>query len=305
MKIEKRMLLAPDGGEGGSGTVTDPAPPAGTTEPGTLLSGSAAPPAATPGDGSAPEFSFAKPDGSFSEGWLDKLPEEFNDAKPTLSKYQSLQELAKAHYHLQKKIGNPGIQLPTEKSTPEEVAAFRKAIGVPEAADKYELLPEQLPEGVTVNQDLLKPYAEIAHKHNIPATAMKELVAENIKQAAMANGAAAEMVQQRIAEGEKTLREKFGGEFDSRVNQAKRAAGAVGLDLKSPGLTDPAVVIALAQLGDMMSEDKLKAGDSSAPLTGKYRAQDIMTNKDNPLYQKYQDGDPEVAEMVSRLLSQG
>jgi hypothetical protein len=295
MKIERLILLAPDdgGGDGGSGTTTGDGSGAGT-----LLAGA--------GSGAGdPPAGLTGPDGKFAEGWLDRLPEEFTDAKPTLSKYGSVQDLAKAHYHLQKKIGNPGVQIPTEKSSPEEVAAFRKALGVPEAPDKYELLPEQLPEGVEVNPELLKPYAEIAHKHNIPAAAMKDLVAENIKQAALANEAAGGIIAQRLADGEKQLRTTFGGEYDSRLNMAKRAASAVGLDLKSHGLTDPNVVIALAQLGDMMSEDKLASGDGNLPMGGKHRAKDIMTNEANPLYKKYQDGDEETVKLVTRLLSQG
>ena len=299
-------MLAPDNGGGDGGSSDSGAGGEGST---TLLAG-------TSGQGSMGDMGaggaggestpgFTNPDGTFSDGWLDRLPEEYADAKPTLSKYQSLPDLAKAHFHLQKKLGNPGIQVPTDKSGPDEIAAYRKAVGVPESADKYELLPEQMPEGVQANPELLKPYAEIAHRHNIPTAAMKELVAENLRQAGMVNEVMGGMVTQRLAEGEKQLREKFGSEYDTRVNMAKRAASVVGLDLTTHGLTDPNVVIALAQLGDMMSEDKLAQGDGNLPMAGKHRATDIMTNPQNPLYQKYQDGDTETAQLVARLLLQG
>lgn len=56
------------------------------------------------------------------------------------------------------------------------------------------------------------------------------------------------------------------------------------------------VVKALIRFAGMMSEDKLVSGEFSPSLqAGKSRANDIMTNKTNPLYQKYQDGDRETS----------
>ena len=123
---------------------------------------------------------WVNPDGTFADGWTNNLPEDSAAYKDTLSKYKSVPDMAKALANANALIGKK-LGVPNEKSSPEEVAAFRRAMGVPESLDEYKLAPETLPEGMTWNDDMAKPYAEIAHKHGIPPSAMKELVAQHAK----------------------------------------------------------------------------------------------------------------------------
>ena len=69
-----------------------------------------------------------------------------------------------------KKLG-----VPTDKSSPEEVAAFRTALGVPESVEEYKFAPSAMPEGMTWSDEMSKPFAAIAHKHGIPPGAMTAL----------------------------------------------------------------------------------------------------------------------------------
>ena len=119
-----------------------------------------------------PSTPWVNPDGTFGEGWTNNLPEDSAAYKDTLSKYKSVPDMAKALANANALIGKK-LGVPNEKSSPEEVAAFRRAMGVPESLDEYKLAPETLPEGMTWNDDMAKPYAEIAHKHGIPPSAMK------------------------------------------------------------------------------------------------------------------------------------
>lgn len=60
------------------------------------------------------------------------------------------------------------VRIPGEKSTPEEVAEYRKAIGMPEKADGYKLeRPEKIPEGMVLNEVLEKKFKETAHKFDL------------------------------------------------------------------------------------------------------------------------------------------
>lgn len=273
---------------------TSPAPP--VTPPAAPV-----PPVAPP----AAPVGLLNPDGTFAENWLDRLTESLAEAKPTLGKFRTFEDLAKGYTSLESLMGKKAnaVTIPNEKSPPEEIAAFRKAAGVPDAPDGYNLKPEKLPEGLTWDDELGKGFAEIAHKHHIPAAAMQELTArfvasEEAKIAAYAQAAGAE-----LEAGKAELRKEFGGNFEKNIQTATRIAKTVGLDPLSPGLRDPAVVKALVRFSGMISEDKIAALGASAQPGG-MTAKDIMTNPANPYHKRYQEGDSEVVGMVRDLMKQ-
>ena len=263
-----------------------------------------------PGDGNNPQpaanppAGLLNPDGSFAEGWLDRLPENLAEAKPTLQKFKSFNDLASSYVSLQKMLGKKGVTVPGENATPEEVAAFRKALGVPESPEGYQLKPEQLPEGLTWDDELAKGFAEIAHKHNIPAAAMKELAERFVASEAAKLELMAQAAQAELEQGRAELQKEYGGAFKERIQLATRVANMVGLDPESPGLRDPNVVRALVRIGNLLSEDRI-AQLGNALQTGGMSSKDIMTNPQNPYYERYRKGDPEAVQLVRDLLSQG
>jgi hypothetical protein len=262
------------------------APAANTTTEGTLLSG--APTSVT--DAPAPEVA-EKPE------WL---PEKFwrNDKADTES-------LAKSYQGLEQLLGKKAnaIVPPTEKSSPEEVAAYRKAIGVPESPEDYKLKPEQLPEGVTWDESVAKRAAELAHKHNVPAAAMQEFMKFDMERAALMNQAAAGMIEQQLEAGRTELQRVWGDKMPEKIELARRAAVTAGVDPTSQGFVDPQVVKAIVNLAEKLSDDKLVAGDQTGVSSTRARARDIMTNQANPLYTRYQEGDSEVVDQVRRMLT--
>ena len=264
---------------------TAPANTNATTE-GTLLS--SAPTSAT--DAPAPEL-VDKPE------WL---PEKYwrNDKV-------DVESLAKGFNGLEQLLGKKAhaIVPPSEKSTPEEVAAYRKAIGVPESPEGYNLKPEQIPEGVTWDDATAKKAAELAHKHNVPAAAMQEFLKFDMERAAMMNQAAATMIDAQLESGRAELQKVYGDKMPEKLELARRAALTVGVDPASQGFVDPQVVKAIVSLAEKLSDDKLVAGDQTGVTSTRARARDIMTNQSNPLYAKYQEGDPETVDQVRRMLT--
>ncbi|MEA3053554.1 MAG: hypothetical protein QOG72_2457 [Sphingomonadales bacterium] len=118
------------------------------------------------------------------------------------------------------------LKVPGEGAKPEEVAAFHKAIGVPESPDKYEIA---LPEGVTPNQldmDMVTPLRELAHKAGVPAAGFKAL-AEGVVQHQLDQMAAA-----RLAENaDYAAKEKeWGGQKDAKMADVQSAMRMLGLD---------------------------------------------------------------------------
>lgn len=274
---------------------TDPTPainatPAAAPAEGTLIS---QPPAATkPTAPAASTEALEKPEWLEAKFWTDKGP--------------NVEALAKSYDVAQRALGRKAqaVVPPNEKSTPEEIAEYRKAIGVPESPEEYNLKPEQLPEGVVWDEATAKKAAELAHKHNVPAAAMQEFMQFDMERAALMNQAAASMIEQQLQAGRQELQKVWGDKMPEKIDLARRAALTVGVDPSSQGFVDPAVVKAIVSLAEKLSDDKLVAGDQTSVSSTNARARDIMTNPANPLYNRYREGDAEVVDQVRRMLTQ-
>jgi len=258
-----------------------------TTTEGTLLSGAPTSTTSAP----AAEAVGEKPDWLEAKFWTDKGP--------------NVEALAKSYDVAQRALGRKAqaVLPPTEKSTPEEVAEYRKAIGVPESPEGYNLKPEQLPDGVVWDDNVAKKAAELAHKHHIPAAAMQEFMKFDMERAALMNQAAANMIEAQLESGREELKRVWGDKMPEKIELARRAAVTAGVDPSSQGFVDPQVVKAIVGLAEKLSDDKLVAGDETGASSTRSRARDIMTNQANPLYARYQDGDAEVVDQVRRMLT--
>ena len=248
---------------------------------------------------------YVNPDGTFAEGWANNLPEDSAAYKDTLSKYKSVPDMAKALANANALIGKK-LGVPNEKSSPEEVAAFRRSLGVPDSIEEYKFAPDALPEGMTWDDNNVKNYAEIAHKHNIPPSAMKALVTEHAKMEHFKMQGMQAQIEKQHVEAVNTLKKEWGGEFDKNIGLAKQAAKLAGVNANSQGFADPEVVRGFVRLSQMMSEDKVgRSMSGSEFMTGQARAKDIMSNPDNSWHKRYMEGDREAATLVTGLLKQG
>ena len=173
MHLLKSFLFAEEGAAGagaggdagGAGAVP---PPAGAAA--SLFAGGAAAAVAP----AAPDFLVGS-DGKFVKDWQSKLPDDLK-ADPSLTMIGDLPTLAK-NYLATKALVGTKLQMPGEGATPEQLAAWRKTVGAPETPDAYgDLRPEVIPAEMwdAASEGKLKA---IAHKHHLPAAAVKDLVA--------------------------------------------------------------------------------------------------------------------------------
>jgi len=313
-----KLFIPDDGSAGGSGTgsaVADPpsspppppapvAPEGGPPAPSLIPE---APPPPTPTTGTLGD-EWINEDGSFREGWYRRFPEEMHVA---LARHKNVEGLATEHANAQKLIGRKGVFIPSDKSSPQEVADFRKAVGVPETPEGYQVKPETLPEGMQWSDDIAKPFLAVAHKHNVSQAALRELTTEFAKLESMKGKYAVDLAQansvQEIKDGTTTLQTLWRDDFDKNVLKAQRAAMLVGVDPKRKGFRDPEVVAGFVRLADMISEDKLvgATGGLQPTMSGLAMAKDIINNPQNPKHQLYHSGDPDTQAMVREYFKQG
>lgn len=248
--------------------------------------------------------SYVSADGTLADGWTNHLPEDAVPYRETLAKYKSVPDMAKALANANALIGKK-LGVPNEKSTPEELSAYRKALGVPESLEEYDFTPAEAPEGFNWDKGAMQPFAEAAHKHNIPPAAMKELAGLFAQYESSKLDVVQGMFDQQRTEAVASLKKEWGNDFDKNVSIAKQAAKLSGVNSSSYGFSDPEVVRGFVRMANMMSEDKVGRGFAGPEMMGgKARATDIMRNPENPWHKRYQDADPEAVALVTGLLKQ-
>jgi len=133
-----------------------PAPPASgepPKPPATPLENPDAPPVVTPA--------------TWPADWQQKLAGDDKEALKTLSRFTDPTALFKSYEAMRAKMASGELKAPLAKDAkPEEVAAWRKANGIPEAPDKYEL---KLEDGLVIGEPdkpLVDEYLKVAHALN-------------------------------------------------------------------------------------------------------------------------------------------
>lgn len=127
-----------------------------------------------PGTGSVGEPTTATaPTTETPSPWQASLTDEGLKTHPGLAKFTSLDGLAKSYVELDKlRHERSGVKPLTPESTPEDIAAYRQAMGIPEAPEKYEFGELTFPEAATPTQEQMAAFKGLAHSlHLTPAQA--------------------------------------------------------------------------------------------------------------------------------------
>lgn len=178
--------------------------------------------------------------------------------------------------NLEKLVGVPADQLirkPKDANDTEGLKAFRAALGVPDAADKYEIVS---PDGAA-GADFVKWAGATFLDAGIPKESAGKIVAawNTFAQAQIAAMTQAE--QTAFANGMVQLKDTWGGAYDERVELAKRALRTFGKEIGINEIGDDGfkalekgagggvqLIKLLAAVGARTSEDKFVAGAPSA-----------------------------------------
>lgn len=157
-------------------------------------------------------------------GWDSDLAPELRTAIAPKG-WKSKDDAIKSYLDLERKITSKGVLLPGKDATPEDVQAFRTAMGVPPSPDKYDTA--EFGEGY--DQNRIKLLLPIAHKIGVPAPMLKELVKE-VNAAERAE--AVRLLTERKAKDDRELqglKDKWGTEFEAKSAGIRQAAVRLNL----------------------------------------------------------------------------
>ena len=227
--------------------------------------GSGAPPA--PGAAPADPGSTPPSDGgaSWRDEWSNALKLD-DGAKQRLTRFTAPHEVFNSYLNLEKKLTDSrAVRVPDANSSPEDIAAWNKARGVPDTPDGYKV-DVPVPQGVELQDSdkaFLKTTTERLHKLGADPQLVAEAHRIFYEQAEQAQQTALERATAARAETETALRKEWGRDFEANVKWAEAAVQQFGvapvLDLRLADgslLGDhPVIVKAMAQIGRLNSED--------------------------------------------------
>jgi hypothetical protein len=276
-----------------------PGAAAGATAPGAAAPGAA--PTGTPPAGGTP----ATPD------WTTGLDADV--VNNPVVKGRTPAAIAKDLVNLQALIGRKGVVVPKEGDPDSVRAEYRRAIGVPEKADGYEIKP---PEGIAEglwNQDAAAQWGELAHKLDLtPAQerAIRQFQLDRVAGAVQEREGAGKANGAKV---ETSLKQQWGEAMPAKMQAADRAIAHFKLpdgfldQIRQSG-PDHAIstLQALAELGEAIGADSGliggRSGSRSTMTPGEAQAEIARITGDmNGPY--WQERHPEHQIMLDRVLA--
>ncbi len=225
-------------------------------------------------------------DGAFAPEWYSR----FEDLQPyaaTLSKFRRPEALAKSYAHLERLKGYPDPQ------DAERMAAFRLAVGLPEAAADYNLTrPENTPDEVW-DEELVRAMAGVAHEYGVPARAMEALSSRYAQEGARALEACQAAQQQAIEQADAELQRDWGRHYEHNMDKVgaylSELGARAGVDvqalMESPALRANAdfARLMLAAAAEVQ-ESPLREGSR---VDSRQEARRIVHDPSHPLHEAY------------------
>lgn len=174
-------------------------------------------------DGDKPADGKDKP-AAWPDDWRERAAGGDEKKLNMLKRLADPTALAKSYFALQQKLSSGEFKkAPSEDSTPEEWAAWRTEMGIPDAPDKYEL-PTVPDYGWTdADKSAATPLLERLHKVNAPQGVVNEVMgyyAEALKQAEETTVA---KDAEDMSKADDHMRSSWGADFKPNVGLLKRA----------------------------------------------------------------------------------
>lgn len=198
--------------------------------------------------------------------WKSKVGEDLSKA-PSLGKFsdtpEGLAEVAKSYVNLEKLLGHEKVPLPKGPEDVEGRAAFNKAIGVPDAPEKYNLPDASLPAGSESVAFDKGTFQQVMHKYGLTPQQAAGLWKEYGSMMGESYNKMTQNYSQQLDQNINALRKEWGDAYAANVELADMAISRLA-DSKEMGdwLTaniakSPFGLKWAAKVGNLLAENKV------------------------------------------------
>ncbi len=151
--------------------------------------------------------------------WRDPFAGDDDKFKSELERFDKPADMGKAYREARATISSGNLkQSPDANSTPEDIAAFRSANGIPAEAKGY---LENLPEGLVLGEDdkeIFESFAGAMHEMNVEPAVMHKVIDWYNGFAEDQQDTMAEMDNTHHQETEDSLRQEWGTDYRANIN---------------------------------------------------------------------------------------
>lgn len=162
-----------------------------------------------------------------------------------LSQYSTVEDAIKGGVEAKRRLSQRAApKIPDANSSPEEIKQYREQLGIPENPKDYKVeLPDNMVLG-EMDKPVADAFLEVAHKHNIPPSAVNDIIASQLKFQEQAQQEQEEADAASRVKAEETLSsdEVWGSETKLNVNMIRNmlsgAPDGVGENLMGARLAD-------------------------------------------------------------------
>lgn len=203
-------------------------------------------------------------------GWTSAVSDKIFDVHgEELLKHENINSVLDDYYGQKEKLSK-AILKPEENASEEEINKFKESMNIPLKVEEYEL--GEIPEGATKDENFDKWIKDQALQLGLTKNQVKDLHKGWKILEATGYKSQAEESKKAKSDTEKAMKLKFGDNYEAAMGKVKVILELGGTEfvsrLKETGLdNDPGMVMALAKLGVLISEDSLKIPKGDKPKT--------------------------------------
>lgn len=256
--------------------------------------------------------------GDWPEDWREKLAGGDEKVLARLRRFGSVNGVLRAYTELEKKVSGGGLKKALgEKPTAEELTAFRKDNGIPDAPEGYELkVPDGLDKSIKQGMDA---FAKAMHDINAPPAVVKAAAGLYLQAEEKAEQERFDFAQKQTIENKATLKAEFGREFDTETRRANAlivsTLGEDAKDFMATTLSDgtklgdnPAFVRFAAQVARVVADDGVliaeDGGSKGQSMKQEYDGLLALMTTDNKKYRS-QPVQERITELSNKLDARG